>query len=206
MRTSTITGALLAGGLLLAGCTPSEQPSNKPPVPGTPPPATAQAAGGEHGAEDAEPTGTDQEFAQQMLAHHRQAIDLAVLASKNGESSQVKDLATRIQQGQQPEIDQIKVWLGLTGGQKPGSAPEDSGEHADMPGMQSPQKMQQLSQMRGADFDRAWSQVMVDHHQGALQMARTELEEGAAPQMRQIAEKVIATQQAEIDDLKKLAG
>lgn len=208
MRISTIMGtALLAGSLLLTGCHPAEGPSEQPPVPGTPPPATPHASGGEHGGEDGTPTSTDQEFAQQMLPHHQQAIQLSALAGQNASSTQVKELAVRIQKGQQPEIDQIKTWLTSTGGQHPGSAPQDSAEgHANMPGMVPAEKIQELGQLHGADFDRAWAQAMLTHHQGAVQMARTELEEGSAPDMRKLAEKIVATQQAEITELKALVG
>lgn len=209
MRRSTIIGALLAGGLALAGCTPSEEPSNVPPAPGTPPPPTAAAASGHEGSPGAEGehTGTDKEFAQHMLAHHEQALELAKLATQNGQRPEVKDLAARIEQAQAPEVAQIRAWMSHTQGQGSGSAPEDQepGEQQDM-GMQSPQTMQALRQAQGAEFDRQWTQAMLDHHEGALQMARTELEEGSAQEMRDLAEKIIATQQAEIDELKKLQG
>ena len=50
-------------------------------------------------------------FAQGMIAHHAQAIAMSNIAAQRAQSSQVKNLAARIQAEQQPEIDQIKSWL-----------------------------------------------------------------------------------------------
>ena len=203
MRRSTIIGAVLACGLALAACSSGEQPSPVPPAPGTPPPATAQAhaehgGGGEHST-------TDQEFAQQFLAHQGQLLDLAELASEQSTNAQVKALADRIEQTQKPELDAVNAWLASTSGQQSGSAPEDTAPDEEVGGLLTPQQVQQLSDQQGGAFDKQWAQAMVGLHEAVLQLARSELEEGSAQELRSIAERVVASQQPELDQLRTFA-
>jgi uncharacterized protein (DUF305 family) len=204
VRRSTIIGAVLVGGLALAGCTPSEKPSDAPPAPGTPPPANAQEHGGGHAAAGDEHSSTDREFAQRMLVHHERVVQLAALAGTNSQKNDLKTLAGRIRQEQQPEIDLIKGWLAGAGGQASASAPEDDRNGEPMAPVPAADIAQKLQQVRGADFDRQWIQAMLDLQGAELQISRTQIEEGSAEQMRDLAEKVVATQQADIDEIKKL--
>ena len=204
MRRTMIIGALLAGGLALAGCTPTtEAPSPNPPAPGTPPPVEPAAQGEGHGAGDAH-SSTDQEFAQQMLTHHEQALELVGLAEATSQNPQVRALATRIAQTQGPEIVQLKSWLAAKSGHESGSAPEDVPHHGGMTGMVKPQEMEALRLASGPEFDRQWVQAMIQHHEGAVEMAQAQLSEGSDPELQGFAEKVVATQQAEIQELKSI--
>lgn len=212
MRRSTIIGALLAGGLALTGCTPSEEPSDQPPAPGTPPPATAQAHSGSghsegEGVGEGSHTSTDQEFAQQLLTHHEQLVEIVGLANQNSQNPQVKQLASEIQQAQQAEIEEIKTWLASTEGKESASAPEDTaaGASSEVPGLQQPAVVDQLRAARGPAFDQQWKQAVIALQEGALQLAQTELDEGSAEQMRSLAEKIAGSRQAEIDKVKSLA-
>ncbi|MCC5698448.1 DUF305 domain-containing protein, partial [Klebsiella pneumoniae] len=108
MRKSTIIGAVLAGGLALAGCTPSEEPSDQPPAPGTPPPATAQPQREQGQAQDGQHTSTDVEFANQLLSNNEQLLQLADLANRNAESPQLKSLASQLQQKTQGQVRQLE--------------------------------------------------------------------------------------------------
>lgn len=207
MRRSTIIGAVLAGGLALAGCTPSEEPSTQPPAPGTPQPATAQAPGGagESGEGGSEHTGTDQEFAQQLLTHHQQLAEISSLASQNSQKPQVQQLGAEILRTQQSEIGEIETWLASTSGQESGSAPEDAaGSGAEIPGLQPQATVDQLRQAKGPAFDQQWKQAVIALQEGSLQMAQAELDEGSAEQMRTLAEKIVGSRQADIDKLKAL--
>ncbi|MGP4020121.1 DUF305 domain-containing protein [Saccharopolyspora sp. 5N708] len=202
MRRSTIIGAVLVGGLALAGCTPNEEPSDQPPAPGTPPPATAQQHAGQH------PTGStgehaeaDREFAQELLANRQQVLELAGLAESNAASAEVKALATELQQATQPRVDQLSTFLGSAAGQSSGP-PEDAGD--DDSGLQTPQQMQQLQQLSGAQFDQQWKQAMLSLQQSAGQLARAEQQDGSAQEMRTLAEEFVAEEQATLDKLNAL--
>ncbi|GAB3285349.1 DUF305 domain-containing protein [Parasphingorhabdus pacifica] len=206
MRRSTIIGALLAGGLALAGCSPSEEPSDQPPAPGTPPPATEQASGEATGAvQGSAHTGTDKEFAQQLLTHHEQLVELAGLAERNAQDPRIKELAAEIQQSESAEIGELEAWLAATAGEESDSAPEDAeGSGAELPSALSPEELDQLREIRGSEFDRRWQQAVLALEEGALQVAKTELDEGSDEEMRALAEKIVSEQPAQIDKVKSL--
>ncbi|WP_190818265.1 DUF305 domain-containing protein [Saccharopolyspora pogona] len=204
MRRSTIIGAVLAGGLALAGCTPSEAPSDQPPAPGTPPPATAQQHA-EHGTgSTGEHTATDREFAQQLLANRQQVSKLADLAATNAQSAEVKSLAAELKQSVQPQVEQLNGFLDSAAGQQSGSAPEDEAENSADAGLQTDQQLQQLSKASGAQFDQQWKQAMLSLQQGAGKLARTEQEEGSAQVMRKLAEELVADEQQTTTKLNSL--
>ncbi|TDD54350.1 DUF305 domain-containing protein [Saccharopolyspora elongata] len=205
MRRSTIIGAVLAGGLALAGCTPSEEPSDQPPGPGTPPPATAQQHAGQGHAPAGEHTATDREFAQQLLANRQQVLNLAELAGTSAQSAEVKTLAAEFKQAAQPQVDQLTAFLNSATGQQSGSSPEDeAGDSADA-GLQTDQQLQQISKLSGAQFDQQWKQAMLSLQQGAGNLARTEQEEGSAQQMRKLAEELVAEEQQTVTKLNALS-
>ncbi|QGK69021.1 DUF305 domain-containing protein [Allosaccharopolyspora coralli] len=220
MRRTMIIGALLAGGLALAGCAPStEAPSSNPPAPGTPPPPSeiapagpenSQGSGDEQGQGQGPgqgegagegPSSTDQQFAQMMVPHHEQALELSELATSTSQNPQVRDLASRIAQAQGPEIGQMRAWLGEQQGQG-GETPQQGG----MSGMVSPEAMDALRQASGEEFDRLWIEAMIQHHEGAVEMAQTQLEEGSDPRMRGLAEQIVGAQEAELQELRSLQG
>jgi uncharacterized protein (DUF305 family) len=201
VRSSTIIGALLVGSLALAGCTPSEKPSDMPRTPGTPPPAAAQEHSSGQGQAGHAGERTDQEFAQRMLGHQQKALELAGLAAQNSQDPRIKDLAARIQQAQRSDIDKIQAWLSTAPGHQPGGAPEGSETEQAAEGLPNPETMQRLRQARGVEFDQLWMQAMLSLQEGAVQIARDEVDEGSVPQMRDLAQKIVTTRQAEIDQL-----
>ena len=71
-----------------------------------------------------------------------------------------------------------------------------------MPGALSKSEFHRLERAKGAQLERAWLQTMVAHHEGAIQMARTEQAEGANPAAKRVAGKVIRTHQAELRELR----
>ncbi len=207
-----IIGALLAGGIALTGCTPSEEPSPVPPAPGTPPPANAlgeqsrpDEGGQAHAVAYEQHTSTDQQFAQQVLSNREQLLELGGMATKNAEKPEVKQLATTLRQDQQPEIDEIKAWLRSTESKQSDSAPEDAASaETDEAGTLSPPELRQLGQTLGAEFDRQWVAAVLALQQGASELANTELEEGSAQRMRDLAEKIVDGQPGKIDQARTL--
>lgn len=73
-----------------------------------------------------------------------------------------------------------------------------------MPGMMSAEQMQQLQSASGAAFDKLFLQLMITHHQGAIEMADTELADGSNPQALALAQKIKADQTAEITEMQTL--
>lgn len=148
-------------------------------------------------------------FAQDMIPHHTQAIAMSKMAAQQAGSSQVKDLAARIEAEQQPEIDQLSGFLRAWNAPVPpmaGMGQGDLGSMGAMPGMMTSGEMQQLGQANGAAFDRMFLQMMISHHKGAVMMAKTELSSGQNPDARQLAQRIIDAQQREITEMRTLLG
>ncbi|MFD0891019.1 DUF305 domain-containing protein, partial [Streptosporangium algeriense] len=141
-------------------------------------------------------------FAQMMIPHHRQAVEMAKLAEGRAAGGQVKDLARRIEAAQEPEIRTMSGWLTGWGAPVPGerSVPMDH----DMPGMMSGQAMKELQELRGAAFDRAFLTMMIEHHEGAVAMARQEQAGGVHEPARRMAADIVAGQSAEIAEMRRL--
>jgi uncharacterized protein (DUF305 family) len=149
-------------------------------------------------------------FAQGMIPHHQQAVDMATMAAEKATNAQVKDLASRIEGAQDPEIQQLTDMLDQWGASMPGMS--DMPTTSSMPGMDmggdgmmTDEEMQQLEQATGADFDRMWVQMMIKHHQGAVAMAKTEIEKGDNADAKALAQKIITAQEAEITEMQGLA-
>ncbi|MEU2035379.1 DUF305 domain-containing protein [Nocardia amamiensis] len=140
----------------------------------------------------------DVTFLQMMYPHHAQAVQMADMVPSRSQNQQLLDLAAGIKAAQQPEMTQISALLQQFG--KPAPS-ENHGTMPDMPGMMSPESMASLQSMSGSEFDRMWLSMMIEHHRGAIEMAQTELANGENPEARRLAEKVISTQQAEIDKM-----
>ncbi|KUN06230.1 copper resistance protein [Streptomyces yokosukanensis] len=147
----------------------------------------------------------DVAFAQGMIPHHQQALEMARLAADRASSAQVKDLATRIEKEQDPEIRTMTGWLTAWGEQVPMAGMDHSG-HSGMPGMMSDADMAKLKKAEGKDFDTMFLSLMVEHHQGAVEMAGTEKTKGAYGPARTLADAVVTAQNAEIKEMKKLLG
>ena len=146
----------------------------------------------------------DVAFAQGMIPHHEQAIEMANMALAQAQGGAVKDLAGRIKQAQQPEIDQMKGWL-TSWGEAP--AGEHGGGHGGgSMGMMSDDDMARLKQASGAEFDRLFLEGMIRHHEGAVEMAQTELANGMFPDAKDLARRIVETQQAEIAEMRTLLG
>jgi uncharacterized protein (DUF305 family) len=193
-KTVFIGGLVLASAVLLGACNGNDSMSGMHST-SAPAPSSAQQAG--HNADDVA-------FAQQMIPHHSQALDMAKLVPSRSTNPKVIDLASRIEKAQDPEIQQMRGWL--TGwGATPGTTQESMpGMDHDMPGMMSDADMQKLDQAKGPEFDKMWLDMMIKHHQGAVDMAKTELGKGGNADAKALAQKIIDAQQAEITEMQGL--
>lgn len=172
----------------------------------------------------------DVSFAQDMIEHHRQAIEMAELAQTRASSGEVKDLAEEIEKAQDPEITTMTGWLESWGEEVPeddtasdesasddsdsgmdhgdqghGSDSEsDSESDSDMPGMMSDEQMTELEDAAGEEFDALFLEMMIEHHEGAVEMARTETKKGAYGPAIDLASDVVDAQTREISEMEKL--
>ena len=152
----------------------------------------------------------DVTFAQAMIPHHQQAVQMANMAKANATTDEVHDLAVKIEAAQQPEIDLMTAWL--TSWNKP--LPSGSGhgmnhgmgsmDADDMPGMMSDDDMMRLDESDGATFDRMFLTMMIQHHEGAIEMAKTEQTDGKDPDAISLAKQIQTAQTDEITTMNKL--
>ncbi|OBA34374.1 hypothetical protein A5766_11165 [Gordonia sp. 852002-51296_SCH5728562-b] len=158
-----------------------------------------------------------------MIPHHQQAIAMADLVPSRTENTAVRELATQIKNAQQPEIDQmtqrLASWGVSTAPDSQGTENQGSMDHGTMDhgsmdmgnggggmGMMSAQEMTAMENARGQEFDTLWLKGMIAHHQGAIDMAKTELANGIDPASRALAEQITTSQQAEIDRMRSMLG
>lgn len=148
----------------------------------------------------------DVTFAQAMIPHHQQAVQMAGMAEGRAADAEVEELAGKIQAAQQPEIDTMTGWLTAWG--RPAPEPHmsmGSGMgHDSMPGMMTDADMAELMDATGAAFDEHFLTMMISHHEGAVEMARTEVAQGSNPEAKALAQKIITDQQAEITTMRTI--
>ena len=185
MRKSLITAVVTASLFTLAACGNEDDTGT---------------AGGHNDA--------DVTFAQEMIPHHQQAIEMADLAESRAESQEVKDLATDIEAAQGPEIETLTGWLESWGEDVPeeGMSSMDHGDMSsdDMGGMMTDDEMADLEAASGAEFEQMFLTMMIEHHEGAIEMAKTEQSEGKFPEAVDMAKEIETTQAEEIQAMQDL--
>lgn len=157
-------------------------------------------------AVDAPHDETDTWFAQMMVVHHEGAIEMAGLAVDRAATPEVRDLAQRIADAQGPEIALMTGWLTTWGEDAPGDTGHGGMDHGgmDMHGMDQDEAMGSLDGLDGVAFDRAFLDLMIAHHRGAVEMAETELAEGTHPDAMRLARTIVDDQTAEITEMQNL--
>jgi len=172
-----------------------------------PPTAAAQHAG--HNVSITVPPGApytvaDVEFMQGMIAHHAQAIYMSRMAEKHGANPRVLRLSTKIDQSQVAEIRLMQQWLTHYGQVAPDTS---SWRTMRMAGMLTEKQLAELDSATGVGFDRAFLTLMIQHHEGALQMVSDLF---AAPRGGQevdvnvFANDVVTVQTAEIGTMRQM--
>lgn len=201
------TAALaLALGLSLAACGSDD-------AAGTNPKASASSSYGP--AATGAHNDADVAFATDMIPHHAQAVEMATMALEKATNDKVQELAAAIQSAQDPEIKTMSGWL--VGWGKPVPTTEAQSSHGGGhsmgsstsshmgEGMMSEAQMAELDEATGAAFDKLWVEMMTEHHQGAITMARTELSSGQNEQAKALAQQIIDAQTSEIATMTELA-
>jgi len=157
---------------------------------------SATDAGAVHGQADIA-------FVQGMIPHHQQAITMSGYAARQASDPRVKDLAERIEAGQEPEIERMRGFLEDWDVEEDG----ESGGHGGgggHPGMLTNEGLARLEGAEGEAFDRLFLQSMIEHHRGAIKASETEQAEGQSPEARALAGEIISAQRAEIATMEPL--
>jgi uncharacterized protein (DUF305 family) len=157
-------------------------------------------------------------FAQHMIPHHQQAIEMSdMLLAKQGIDPRVIELAGQIKAEQTPEIEQMKNWLTQWGEPTMSTMPgmPSQTEMPGMPGqmgmdgmsgMMSAEDMTALQDAQGVDASKLFLQQMIKHHQGAIMMAQREISAGQFPDELALARSIASDQQQEIDTMQGILG
>lgn len=190
MHTTTTTRTLaiaasLTLGLTLASCSTNDSSSDAGSS------ASSSSAASAHDDQDVM-------FAQMMLPHHEQAVEMsdALLAKGDGVDPDVATLAEQIKAEQGPEIIQHASWLQGWG------EPTESGHS--MSGMMSDSDMTDLDQASAKDAGKLFLQQMVQHHEGAVDMARSEVDKGMNTDAVAMAKSIVSSQTEQITQMKDM--
>ncbi|TDD68221.1 DUF305 domain-containing protein [Jiangella aurantiaca] len=142
----------------------------------------------------------DIRFVEQMIPHHRQALEMAELAADRAQDERVLLVADRITAAQGPEITVLENWLEQRGLPVP---PADATHDHGLPGMITPLQLEQLTNASGAEFDELFLTYMSQHHAGAIEMAAAALS-GTDQLALELATDVSVTQGVEIDRMREI--
>ena len=199
LRRSLLTGAAITATLVLSACGGDTSSSSSGGHDGMAPSGTPASAVTFNDA--------DVTFAQMMIVHHQQAVEMAELAESRAADAEVKTLAGTIKAAQDPEIATMTGWLTTWG--KPTTAPDGGGHgssHASMPGMMSDADMTKLKAAKGAAFDKQFVTMMIAHHEGAITMSEEEIAKGSNTEAKALAQQIVTAQEAEIDTMNKITA
>jgi len=202
LKKSLIVLALAVAGVALAGCGSNSSDS---------PAATTTAANGDVF------NAADVSFATNMIPHHAQALQMVDLTIGRTLDPDIAALTGDIRDAQAPEIELMTGWLTTWG--KP--IPQTSRDHVnadddamggmdmsgdEMPGMMSDDELAELDAATDAEFGDMWLTMMIAHHQGAIDMARTEQADGVFQPAIRLATAIETSQQQEISHMRQLLG
>jgi uncharacterized protein (DUF305 family) len=173
--------SVLAGGIALALLFASQPPSNDSPEAG---------------------------FARDMIVHHAQAVQMAEIVRDKTKSDSMRLLASDISLTQQAQIGIMQGWLQAWGlpitGEEPAMAWMGHPTDGLMPGMATPDEIDRLYTLPPDRADVLFLRLMIAHHQAAIPMAQAVLKRTDEPEVSQLANSIIASQRAEIENMKAM--
>lgn len=194
--------AVPALAISLAACGDNDSGDAKAPMPGH---SMSASASPSDGGSQAQHNEQDVMFAQMMIPHHQQAIEMSdILLANDGAMPEVASLAEEIKDAQAPEIDTLTSWL-----TEWGADPAEEMDHGDMStdsGMMSEEDLANLESATGPEVNRLFLEQMIMHHEGAIAMAQDQVDNGQNPDAIALAENIIATQEEEIATMGSILG
>jgi uncharacterized protein (DUF305 family) len=199
IKTLSIAAAL-AASLGLAGCAAESGTSGGNGMHGSdhasssPTSSMMPDAGAEHNQADIM-------FAQMMIPHHAQAVEMSdIILAKPDLPAEITALATKIKDAQAPEIETMTGWL------ESWKVPTMMSDHSGhgMSGMVDDEGIDKLKDATGTDAVRLFLEQMIGHHEGAVDMAQQEIGAGKYPEAVQLARDIVTAQESEIAEMKQL--
>lgn len=158
----------------------------------------------------------DVTFATGMIQHHAQALSMVDLTLGRPLEPAVERLAEAIRDAQAPEIETMSDWLTDWGKPVPQTMRDHVNAHTDgeisaemggdLPGMMTSADMTSLEDTGDSKFQDLWLQMMIEHHEGAVEMAEAEESDGRQPAAIDLAQNIQSTQNAEITTMHELLG
>lgn len=200
-RPSAATSGLIAAALSLALTACSATPGTT-----TAPTAAEQTTdAGEVGESDVH-NDADTQFARLMIVHHEGALEMSELAARQADTEEVRALAERIADAQDPEIALMVGWLEAWGEDRAADAEHGAMDHGgtQMEGLSQDEAMEVLSGLEGRDFDRSFLDLMTAHHRGAIEMAEAQRTDGQNIEARDLAARIVADQTREVSEMEEL--
>lgn len=172
---------------------------------------------------DTEHNGQDVAFATDMIQHHAQALSMVDLTLERPLDPEVAALAEQVRDAQAPEIELMSDWLVSWDEDVPATMRDHSiaghddrsaadameemeGMGSDMPGMLSAEELASLEEAPDEEFADLWLELMIAHHEGAVEMAEQQATAGMYAPTVELAEDVVETQTAEIEQMRDLLG
>jgi uncharacterized protein (DUF305 family) len=141
----------------------------------------------------------EQSFLQQMIQHHRSAVEMAKLVNDHTKRPELRELGNKIITAQQQEIDQMTKWLADWYKTSPKEVANEAADKEMKP------HMSMLSGRHDADFDKAFLDMMPKHHHAAVEMAEQVEKKAIHPELKEFAAKIAKDQQQEIKQMKNWA-
>jgi uncharacterized protein (DUF305 family) len=147
----------------------------------------------------------DKHFIEQMIPHHEGAIDMAKLAQVRSKNTKILNLADAIINSQSEEITQMKGWYKDW---YKAEVPVDStagmgmGRGMMQGGMMGGRTADITSLENATNFDTAFLQEMIPHHQMAVMMAQMLLSGTNRSEMKTLGQNIITAQEKEIDQMR----
>lgn len=189
-RTAARTAAVLLSALALTGCSNDNDGTDR----------SSDSAQTEESTADFNEA--DVSFAQMMIPHHEQAIEMSdIVLANDAVTTEVAELAEQIKAAQQPEIETLNGWLTEWGAEA--EAEMDHGDMGHDDGMMTQEDLEALESSPGALVNVMYLEQMIAHHEGAVTMAQDQVEDGQNPDAVALAQDIITTQQAEITTMQQ---
>ena len=142
------------------------------------------------------PNAADERFVTMMLPHHRLGLEMIEQSMGRVADVEVRRLIFEMTGYHTHETHELEHLLHHWG----------ADEAADFPGRIAPERLERVAAHDGPAYDIGWLEAMIEHHEGAIAIARDALTDGVDPDVRRLAEQVLAVQVPEVEAMRAALG